>query len=49
MKIPQYSSLWQREVRRDFYDKEIIHKSPLSPLFQRGVSPEKSEALNFKS
>jgi hypothetical protein len=33
----RYSSLWKREVRRDFCGKDIIIKSPLSPLFQRGV------------
>jgi hypothetical protein len=33
----RYSSLWKREVRRDFYGEDIITKSPLSPLFQRRV------------
>jgi hypothetical protein len=33
----KYSYLWKREVRRDFCGEEIITKSPLSPLFQRGV------------
>jgi hypothetical protein len=33
----KYSSLWKRKVRRDFCGEEIITKSPLSPLFQRGV------------
>jgi hypothetical protein len=32
-----YSSLWKREVRRDFSDRKLSIKSPLSPLFQRGV------------
>jgi hypothetical protein len=32
-----YTSLWKREVRRDFYDDGMIKKSPLSPLYQRGV------------
>jgi hypothetical protein len=36
----KYSSLWKREVRRDFCGEDIITKSPLSPLFQRGVSSE---------
>jgi hypothetical protein len=26
------SSLWKREVRRDFYGRDIISKSPLTPL-----------------
>jgi hypothetical protein len=33
-----YSSLWQREVRRDFYDKEIINKISPNPSFpKRGI------------
>jgi hypothetical protein len=37
MKIP-FSSLWQREVRRDFYYEEIIHKiSPHPSLEKRGI------------
>jgi hypothetical protein len=37
----RYSSLWKREVRRDFCGEDIITKSPLSPLFQRGVFSER--------
>jgi hypothetical protein len=33
----RYSSLWKREDRRDFSGEDIIIKSPLSPLYQRGV------------
>jgi hypothetical protein len=37
MKIP-YSSLWQREVRRDFYYEEVIHKiSPVPSFPKRGI------------
>jgi hypothetical protein len=32
----RYPSLWKREVRRDFSDEDLIIKSPLSPLYQRG-------------
>jgi hypothetical protein len=33
-----YSSLWQREVRRDFCDEEIIHKiSPIPSFPKRGI------------
>jgi hypothetical protein len=33
-----YSSLWKREVRRDFYDHEIIKKiSPIPWLSKRGI------------
>jgi hypothetical protein len=33
-----YSSLWKREVRRDFYDEEINHKiSPIPSLPKRGI------------
>jgi hypothetical protein len=28
----RYSSLWKREVRRDFCGEDIIAKSPLTPL-----------------
>jgi hypothetical protein len=33
----RYSSLWKREVRRDFCGEDTIIKSPQSPLCQRGV------------
>jgi hypothetical protein len=33
-----YSSFWKREVRRDFYNEEIIHKiSPIPSLPKRGI------------
>jgi hypothetical protein len=33
-----YSSLWQREVRRDFCDEEISHKiSPITSFPKRGI------------
>ncbi|OGW43644.1 MAG: hypothetical protein A2Y66_08365 [Nitrospirae bacterium RBG_13_41_22] len=33
-----YSSLWQREVRRDFCNEEIIHKiSPIPSFLKRGI------------
>jgi hypothetical protein len=39
----RYSSLWKREVRRDFCGEDIIIKSPLSPLCQRGVFSDNLE------
>jgi hypothetical protein len=37
LRLIRYSSLWKREVRRDFCGEDIIIKSPLSPLWKRGV------------
>jgi hypothetical protein len=36
MEIPYISSLWQREVRRDFCDEEIIYKISPIPSFPKG-------------